>query len=106
METITVWRGSQATDADGNSIQGEPKQVAVFPALIAPATSLDTPSDSSLGVTIGYTLYVRYTTGIMDTDTIAVRGQRLPVAGKPAEWVDKAGTHIGDVITVSMKKGA
>ncbi|MCI1984076.1 MAG: hypothetical protein LKJ47_04815 [Bifidobacteriaceae bacterium] len=106
MEVITVWRGEETTDVDGNPIQGNPKPVGSYSALVAPVTSTDTPSDSSLGVTVGYTLYVRGDpTGILDTDVIEVRGERLPVAGKPAVWQDRAGHHVGDVITVALKKG-
>lgn len=107
MEQITVLRGSTTVDADLNEIQGPLKPTSSFQALVAPISSTDAPSDSSLGVTVGYTLYIRGDpTGILDTDVIEVRGERLPVAGKPAVWQNRAGVHIGDVVTVSFKKGA
>jgi hypothetical protein len=107
MELITVLHGSTTLDADLNEIQGPLKQVASFQALVAPISSTDAPSDSSLGVTIGYTLYIRGDpTGVLDTDVIEVRGEKLPVAGKPAVWQNRAGAHVGDVVTVTMKKGA
>lgn len=108
MEQITVLRGSTTLDADLNEIQGPLKPIESFQALVAPVSSTDAPSDSSLGVTVGYTLYIRSPepTGIVDTDVIEVRGEKLPVAGKPAVWQNRAGIHIGDVVTVSLKKGA
>lgn len=106
METVDIWRGRPVKDADGNTIQGPLTKVGTLQALVAPATAPETPTDTSPGLTHGYTLYVRSRepTGVVATDLIEVRGERLPVDGEPAVWFDRQGRHIGDVITVRRKE--
>lgn len=106
MEIVEIWRGEPAKDADGNIVQGQLSKVGTLQALVAPVTAPETPTDTSPGLTHGYTLYVRSSqpTGVTATDLIEVRGERLPVDGDPAVWVDKQGRHIGDVITARCKE--
>jgi hypothetical protein len=107
MERIDVYRGSEATDEDGNIIQGRVKLWNSFQGLVAPVTVPETPSEISLGVTYDHTIYIRSAdpTGILDTDLIGVRGRRVPVDGAVAVWNDTHGKHVGDVINVKLKEG-
>ncbi|PLS30099.1 hypothetical protein Uis1B_2071 [Bifidobacterium margollesii] len=107
MERIDVYRGETVDDADGNRVQGPLTLVSSFDGLVAPITAGESPTDTSHGVTVGCTLYIRADgpTGILDTDVIGVRGRLLPVDGPVASWRDPKGRHIGDVITVRLKEG-
>ncbi|AKV55081.1 hypothetical protein BACT_0493 [Bifidobacterium actinocoloniiforme DSM 22766] len=106
METIDIWRGKPAKDADGNTIQEPLVKIGSLQALVAPITTPETPTETSPGVAHAYTLYVRsqQPTGVTATDLIGVRGERLPVDGDPAVWVDRQGRHVGDVITVKRRE--
>lgn len=107
METIEVWRGQTITDVDGNSIQGKPVPVGTFQALVAPTSTTDQVEENANPQTIEYTIHIRgsQSTGIQATDLIKVRGQLLPVKGKPQVWNNIRGRHVGDVITVGEREG-
>ena len=107
METIEVWRGQTITDADGNPIQGKPVPAGTFQALVAPTSTTDQTEENANPQTTEYTIHIRDSqpTGIQATDLINVRGQLLPVKGKPQVWNNIHGRHIGDVITVGERKG-
>lgn len=106
MESVEVWRGEEATDVDGNAIHSAPTLWKTLSALVAPLTEAEVQADSGRSLVVGYTVYVRgEPTGIIETDSLKVRGEIVPVTGRVAEWVNKAGAHIGDVITITRKRG-
>jgi len=106
VEHVEVWRGVETTDVDGNVVQGALALWKTFPAYIAPLTEAEVQKDSSRTLTIGYTLYVRgQPTGIIESDVILVRGEKLPVTGRVTLWISPSGEYKGDVITVSWKRG-
>lgn len=107
METIEVWRGQPTTDTDGNPIQGKPARVGAFQAVVAPSSTTDQVEENANPLTIEYTIHIRgsQSTGIQATDLIKVRGQLLPVKGKPQVWNNIRGRHVGDVITVGEREG-
>ncbi|MGE8650636.1 head-tail adaptor protein [Bifidobacterium adolescentis] len=107
METIEVWRGQPTTDTDGNPIQGKPVPAGTFQALVEPTSTTDQTEENANPQTTEYTIRIRGSqpTGIQATDLINVRGQLLPVKGKPQVWNNIHGRHIGDVITVGERKG-
>ena len=51
MERIDVWRGEAETDADGNTVQGPLTLITSFDGLVAPASTPETVSEESSGVT-------------------------------------------------------
>lgn len=109
MERIDVYRGIESTDIDGNPIQGEPGLWRSFDAMVSPAMAEEQVSETStMGVQVGYEIHIRgpEPTGIRATDMIGVRGERLPLTMRPAEWRNKRGEHVGDVIAVRFTKGA
>lgn len=107
MERIDVWRGKAETDADGNTVQGPLTLITSFSGLVAPASTPETVSEESSGVTFDHAIYIRSSepTGILDTDLIGVRGRRVPVDGVVCEWRKHDGTHVGDVVNVKLKEG-
>lgn len=109
MERVDVYRGIQSTDSDGNPMHGPPSLWKTFQALVGPAMGEAKISETvTMPVTIGYTVYIRgeEPTGILNTDVLALRGERLPVTAPPAEWLDDTGQHVGDEVTVRFTKGA
>ncbi|PJM72336.1 hypothetical protein CS006_10390 [Bifidobacterium primatium] len=107
MERIDVYRGRPVEDEDGNTVQGPLELWRSFTGLAAPVTVSESPTESSHGVPVGYTVYIRSEepTGVLDTDVIGLRGLMLPVDGLPAVWENPRGKHIGDVITVRIREG-
>ncbi|NEG96011.1 hypothetical protein GFD17_04395 [Bifidobacterium sp. SMB2] len=107
MERIDVYRGQASTSEDGDLVQGPLELWRSFTGLAAPVSASESPTESSQGVTVGYTVYVRSgePTGILDTDVIGLRGLLLPVDGLPAVWENPRGEHVGDVITVGLREG-
>lgn len=106
-ETVTVLRGEQSTDEDGNPIHGQPVEWATFPALVAPATVPESPTKTAGGVTWTHDVYVPgWATGIRSTDLLRVRGRVVPVDGVVASWTRPDGTHAGDVIHVNLERSS
>lgn len=107
MEQVDVYRGTPTLDADGNTVQGPLELVASFPALVAPATTPESGATDSAGVTWDHTIYIRSCepTGILDTDLIGVRGRRVPVDGVVAQWRNRVGNYVGDVVNVKLQEG-
>ncbi|WP_295908117.1 hypothetical protein [uncultured Bifidobacterium sp.] len=107
MERVDVYRGRETTDQDGNTVQASPALWASFQALVAPASQEQPGSTDSLPVQYDHTIYIRSDTetGIRETDLLDVRGRMSVVVGVVAVWLDRAGRHIGDVITVRRREG-
>ena len=107
MEPITIYRGPATTDADGNARRGTPVAVGSFLALVAEEHHVEARGADSDAVLVACKVYVREQgpTGVLATDLVEVRGQRLPVDGLPQLWRRPTGEHIGDVITLRRKDG-
>lgn len=107
MEAIEVWRGPAAADADGNDVHGTPVLHSNFQALVADIHFGESVDVGRAPVLISCTLYVKGQgpTGILASDLVKVRGQKLPVDGPPAVWNRQAGPHRGDVITLKRGDG-
>lgn len=107
MEPITVFRGEPTTDTDGNARIGTPVAFKSFMALVSEEQLAEPRDADSEAVLIGCELYIRDQgpTGIRSTDLVEVRGERLPVDGKPVVWRRASGDHIGDVVALRRKDG-
>lgn len=105
-ERITIWRAPTDTDEDGNPIHGAPVAWKSFQALVAPVQADEQPSESTPAnaVTWTHTIYIRSLepSGVRASDIVEVRGRLVPVTGTPSVWQNVAGTHVGDVIHVTL----
>lgn len=104
-EQVKVWRGTASTDSYGNPIQATPAVVATLDALVAPNHGGEPVEVGRAAVVTGYTIYLETgaPTGILPTDQIEVRGERLPVDGQCASWRRRDGSYRGD--QVAVKRG-
>ncbi len=107
METIEIWRGPDATDADCNPVKGEPVRVGSFQAMVAPSEHDDPTDETGRPDTVTCTIYVRgdAPTGVLPTDLLMVRGELLHVSGRTLVWHDLRGRYVGDVIHLTERKG-
>lgn len=107
-EQITVFRGSDTTDVDGNAIKGTPELWQRFQADIAPRSEQvsdvneagRTPSVSTV------TVYIRASapTGIVHTDLVEIRGTHYVIDGPVAQWRSRSG-YKGDVFVARTVSG-
>jgi hypothetical protein len=107
MERIDVYRGEESVDQDGNRIQGRLVFWKSFMALVAPASHELMSGTESLPVEFDHTAYIRSSepTGICESDILCIRGRKSAIVGVVANWKDKSGHHIGDVVSVKQKEG-
>lgn len=107
MEKVTILRGAQAWDEDGNPIHGQPGEWKTLDALVAPASVPESPTETAGGVTWTHDIYVRgEPTGVLGSDLVRVRGVTVPVDGVVASWTDPQGRHVGDVIHVNLERSS
>ena len=105
MEQIRVWRPENTVDEDGNPTAGELRQVAQYPALVAPISVEEQLTATQTGITYDTTLYFRgIDTGIRASDVLEVRGMMVPVNGAVDHWVDADGSVAGDVVRVTLRQ--
>lgn len=106
MEQISVWRPEEAVDEDGNPTAGPLRQVAQYPAMVAPISAEEQLTATQTGITYDTTLYFRgISTGIRASDVLGVRGMMVPVNGAIDHWVDADGMVAGDVVRVTLRQG-
>lgn len=106
-EVVKVFRGTDATDADGNSIHGTLSPWKSFRANVAP-TNLDEAVEVGRAAAIdGFTVYIpaKAPTGIRPSDLVEIRGTQYPIVGAIGQWVSKRGTYKGDQFAVKVVTG-
>lgn len=102
-ETVTVYRGVDTTDSDGNPIRGQLAAWGEFIGLIGSATAGEATDVGVSAAPTQLTIYLRLAepSGILHTDLISIRGSKpLPIDGVVATWRNKVGEFIGEQITI------
>jgi hypothetical protein len=104
MEDVGVWRGSAETDVYGNPVQGTPVLVSTQSALVAPSHPEEAVAVGSVSVITGYVVYIpgADVVDVQATDLLEVRGQKLPIDGKPAVWKSYGGVQRGLQVSVRV----